>query len=139
MKRKRVSGCGLAQNFHGDNLAAFPVVRFVHGSESASSQTAADVEAFWKADIGPYGQGGDGVRSGAGTTDLQSDVSGEFRIAGGHLFEESRTVHRAQERYRVEQRLNLALSLGIQEWTSGAATAHHTTRKSGGRLALPPW
>jgi hypothetical protein len=46
---------------------------------------------------------------------LPSDVSGEVWIAGGHLFEESRTIHRAKERHRVEQRLNLALSLGIQE------------------------
>jgi len=121
---------GFTQNFHCDDLAAFPVMRFVHSSETTSSQTAADLEAVWKADIGPYRQGGDGVRSGAGTTDLQCDVSGEVRISGGHLFEESRTVHRVQERHRVEQRVNLALSLGIQEWTSGA-DAHHTTRKSG--------
>jgi hypothetical protein len=51
-ERKRVSGWGSAE-FSLRRPAAFPVVRFVHSSETASSQTAADLEAVWKADIGP--------------------------------------------------------------------------------------
>ena len=78
-------GPWLSQNLHFDGMAAFTAVRFVHGSEAASSQSAAGLEAVRKSDLDREGERREQIGIGGGGVDSQAEVSSGFRVVRPQL------------------------------------------------------
>jgi hypothetical protein len=127
-------GPWLSQNLHCDGMTALTVVRFVHGSEATSSQTAAYLEAVRKSDLDRKGERWQQIGIGGGGVDSQAEVSGEFRVFVRNSLQEPGSFLRTAEGHRAQKVFNLALSLGIQDWTSCNACSSYHGKPEGYRL-----